>query len=144
MKKEDIKIIGEYSIQDKKTGETYHQHHNLITSNGVKWILNRLIFEDTGRITNISMGTGKTTPASTDTGLEKPVTDITQFNITDRTVTDNTLTFKATFKAEDITGASEIGVYTDKQVLVSHDTFNSLVLPSGSMIEVKYSYTITI
>lgn len=144
MKKEDIKIIGEYSIQDKKTGETYHHHHNLITSNGVKWILNRLVFEDTGRITNISMGTGKTAPASTDTGLEKAVTDITQFNITDRTVTDNSLSFKASFKADDISGASEIGVYTDKQVLVSHDTFNSLVLPPGSVIEVKYSYTITI
>lgn len=115
---------------------------NLITSNGIKFFLNRL-FDGNYNFYSISFGTGNTEPSKTDIELENKIFDIINLNYE---VKENVLTLTGETQGNNINGSSEIGIYYingEEIKLVSRNVHDTLIVPDNSFIVINYYYTIT-
>ncbi len=141
-----MNIKGEYTIKNHETGEVYVDKHNLIVEGGYQFIINNLVEDNNETIINISLGKGSTAPTINDNGLENISTDKTLNNITVKSQAVNgstaTLVLEALFTSDNVNNTSEIGVFTNTGRMISRDTYSILSLPTGSTMDITYTYTI--
>lgn len=134
-----INIKGHYKIiQDKKI---IYESDNLITFYGEIFILNRMINNTFEPIEYLVIGNAHNTPLKTDISLGNETSRRTCDKKAD--ITNSLIRLTSSFNTDEIVGASEIGVATDK-FLISHDTFekiNSEVINTLiGTVEIEYTF----
>ena len=133
-------IIGEYTI--KANNKTLIHKNNLITTEGEKFILQRLINNRTDYINDIAIGDGGGIANKNDTALNNLKT-ATNINTTVDT-TNKELRLTGTFETTTASNINEIGVRTTLEKLITHDTFENLTLPANSSIAITYTFKLGI
>ena len=129
----------------------FHQYeekitrHNLITSLGESFLMNRLINDKLQPIAYIALGKGTARPQKKDTRLSKQTI---RKPCTPRVDLPNkTLILSCDFEAQEIKNTSEIGVITQEDILITHDlyqTITSTILGnSNSNVYLEYSIIFT-
>lgn len=149
-------IKGEYYIQIN-IPTMFHNYnmtikgHNMVVNKGIEFFFKKAItplptqdetnyHTTTGVIGQIAVGTGEeeTTMETEDlTNLSKKF----KYEPTNIVIEDNTLTISTEANGSDLDGTTEIGVYTTQGVLISRDTHYAYELPTTSIIEIYYIYT---
>lgn len=140
MKQENCTIIGEYQI--KADNKVLLHKNNLITNEGTKFILQRLINNRQDYINEISIGEGGGIANKNDTSLNQIRTS-TKCNSTIDT-TNQELRLTGTFETTTASQINEIGVRTTLEKLITHDTFEDLTLPANSTIAITYTFKLGI
>ena len=135
-------IIGEYTIKDNTTNKTLLHKNNLITTEGVKFILQRLINNRQDYINDIAVGEGGGIANKNDTSLNQ-IRTATSINTTVDT-TNQELRLTGTFETTTASQINEIGVRTTLEKLITHDTFENLTLPANSSIAITYTFKLGI
>lgn len=110
--------------------------NNLIVDTGRTWILNAIA--DT--IEGLAVGTGTAEALLSDTALGNETLRKTVIH-TINEAPDWSITFTASFTANEINGVTEIGLITDDQsggVLITRSVFSSISLPPSSNITIEY------
>ena len=153
-------IKGEYYFTITIT-TMFHNHtlnmkeHNLITNNGIQFFLNKALYnpkiiqneindettyeidDDYGIIGYVGVGTNNEPAQVTDNHL----TNETVFYDTKTKIEDNKIILTVNTTGENIDGTSEIGVYTTKNILISHDVHTTYVVPTSATIKLEYIFT---
>lgn len=140
MIKPNCTIIGEYII--KADNKTLIHKNNLITTEGTKYILQRLINNRTDYINEIAIGEGGGIANKNDTSLNK-IRTTTSINSTVDT-SNQELRLTGTFETTTASNINEIGVRTTLEKLITHDTFEDLTLPANSSIAITYTFKLGI
>ena len=117
-------------------------NHNLVTNEGLELILKCVTNTNDGEYFGyVHVGTNNRTPQKTDTietfdepnALENSTLD---FNI-------NQVIYNVTTDGSNLDGTSEIGVWSNKNTLISRDVHDEYSIPHGSQINIKYIFTLT-
>lgn len=144
----NFNIIGEYCFKIPLTTMFLNEtilikKKNLITVTGELFFLNRCINTEFKPMEYIAIGTGITPPSKTDYQLGNETKRNTATKIVDE---DNKqLVLKTSFTANELIGATEIGVAND-DILISHDVFEeneikeSFVNGVVGVVEVEYYF----
>lgn len=147
-------IKGEYwvNIQIQNMFHTYNiriNHHNLVTNQGVELIMKCATNTNNENEWFGSVHTGKnnTPPTREDTVETFNTTGLPNENgeltTPKPTIEKNTLTYNISTDGSFIDGTSEIGVWSkDKKTLISRDVHETWSVPTGSIINIKYMFTI--
>lgn len=133
-------IIGEYTI--KANNQVLLHKANLITNEGEKFLLQRLVNNRQDYINDIAIGEGGGIPNKEDTSLNSLRT-ATSINSTIDT-TNKELRLTGTFETTTASKINEIGVRTNLEKLITHDTFEDLTLPANSSIAITYTFKLGI
>lgn len=148
-----MKIKGEYTytILIQNMFHTYifrTNHHNLVTDDGLELALKCMTGTNNGvTFGDVHVGTGTLEPQLTDT-LEQ-FTDKEALNEANECEVEivpekNKITYNITGDGEKINSTTEIGVWsTDEKTLVSHDRHDQWNVPSGSLVSLQYTFTMT-
>lgn len=154
-------IKGEYIVKDDN-GNVLLDKHNLITSQGEEYFLNRWIKQTNEVINSVGVSTGTNTPNKNDTGLNivsengeivypKFVSPSKRVDIKNKEII-----LEATFPSEIINNTTEIGVFAsigtptynkstnnyDNAILISHDTYSKITAPAGIELTLNYHFSI--
>lgn len=134
-----------FTFQSMFLNETVEVHgHNLITTFGESFFMNRCINDAFNPITYIVVGNGHNIPSKDDYTLGNETSRCKCNSIADSD--KKCLILNGKFKAKEILGTSEIGVANDK-ILISHDSYpkftdESLTGFSGDVnVEYKFQFT---
>ncbi len=134
-----------FTIQGMFLNETVEMHrHNLITTFGESFFMNRCINDAFNPITYIVVGNARNIPSKDDITLGNETSRCTCNSTAD--LDKKCLILTGKFKAKEILGTSEIGVANDK-ILISHDSYpkftdESLTGFSGDVnVEYKFQFT---
>ena len=151
-----MRIKGEYiiTITLQNMFHTYQtvmcEGHNLVTDDGMELMMKCINGTNDGVVFgDVHVGTGINTPQLSDTSAE-----FTQFKTlsndldlttkVERTVEKNTLVYDITTDGSNLDTTTELGVFSsDNETLVSRDTHEVFNVPSGSLINLKYKFTLT-
>jgi hypothetical protein len=112
----------------------------MITTLGRSLLMNRVVNDRMKAITYIALGKGTNTPSRQDLKLGKE----TIRKLVDYTVDieNNVLIFEASFTAKEILNTTEIGIFTDDEVLVSRDVYetvtDNILEDTTSSININY------
>lgn len=118
--------------------------HNLITTFGESFFMNRCINDAFNPISYIVLGNGKNIPSKDDISLGNETSRRKCSCTAD--LNNKCLILTAKFKAKEVLGTSEIGVANDK-ILISHDRYpkftdDSLTAFSGDVnVEYRFQFT---
>ena len=119
-------------------------NHNLITSFGESFFMNRCINDAFNPITYIVVGTGRNIPSKEDIRLGNETSRRKCNCIAD--LNKKQIILNAKFKAKEILGTSEIGVANDK-ILISHDNYakytNDQLVGFSGDVDVEYIFQFT-
>lgn len=137
-------ITGMYTITIPVQGmflneEISFTNHNLITQFGESFFLNRWINDAFNPIEYIAIGNGTNTPQKVDLSLGNETSR--RRCICEADLDYKRLILKANFKAEDMLGTTEIGVFNN-QIMISHDTYEKIddTFLAGAIGEVNVEY----
>lgn len=158
----ELKIKGKYTYHIQiptmfRTYKTSYTNHNLITTNGLNFLVKQWNNED-GEITEIILGTSNETPNIHDTidTFNNPY----RFNV-DCHTDDNKLIMSTTnLSGEHLNNTREIGVIADTttqveddethemttqntKILVSRSVHPIISIPTTSLISLEYEYILT-
>lgn len=155
---ENQRIKGEYCF-DINIPTMFHNYnlkikeHNLITNNGIRFFLNKALYtpqviesddgnsysvnDEYGVIGYVGVGTNNQPVSVNDTYL----TNETVFYDTQSKVVDNQIILTVNTTGEYVNDTAEIGVYTTKNILVSHDVHTEYIVPTSSTIKLEYIFT---
>ncbi len=111
-------------------------YKNLITDNGVFFIIDTLINGDTNRIQNICLGNGNNAVSKTDTDLYNQTAILN----TEVSSEDNKIYLTSEITGETLNGTTEIGVKTSNGLLVSRDVHEEIQVPVSANVTVNYEY----
>lgn len=138
-----IEIRGEYEITVliQNMFHSYcfvEKNHNIVTDGGLNFIMQILARKTTKSLGNIWVGTNTTEPT--------PLDDVSTFqNATSLQHSsiqtyDNVLVYTITTEGRNITGTSEIGIWSnDESVLITRDVHDTYDVPDSATITLKYS-----
>ena len=111
---DNIKLVGDLVVEHfiGDTGETDTQKiPNLVVAVGKSWVADRMVEATMPVMGWMSVGTGSSTPVSSNTGLDA---EIARVALISTTRVNNTITFVATFSFGVGTGAiTEAGIFND-------------------------------
>ena len=129
-------IIGQYTI--KANNHVLLRKDNLITNEGEKFILQRLVNNRSDYINDIAIGSGGGIPNKEDTTLNELLLATNVNSVIDTNSKELKLT--GTFDTTTSSKINEIGVRTNESKLLTHDTFEDLTLPENSSIAITYTF----
>ena len=137
-------VTGKYTITIPLQGMFLNEkisftNHNLITMFGESFFLNRWINDVFNPIEYIAIGNGTNTPQKTDLSLGNETSR--KRCVCEADLEYKRLILKCNFKASEILGTSEIGVFNN-QIMISHDTYEQIDdnFLSGAVGEVNVEY----
>ena len=131
-------ITGEYWIfQDEKL--ILHEH-NLITSEGENYFLQKAINSRSDVITELWIGTGAVTP-----NKSIATTDITnkKSSAVNKKVEDNQIILSTSFDAATINNTTQIAIVTDDEKLISYNLHDPISIVADSTITIVYAYSLS-
>lgn len=117
-------------------------YHNLVVTTGKAYLASRAAGNTAAIMSNMSLGTGTTTPAVGDTTL---TTEIGRVATSSFTASGVTITANANFPAGTATGAiTEAGIFNDPTAgsMLSHTVFPVVNKAAGDQISVTWTITI--
>lgn len=144
---DNFKVTGRLRIErfDEMTGQCVETREveNLVVQSGKIFIASRMVSATAPLMSHMSIGTGTTTPASTDNSLTTEVARVAMS--TPPTSADNVVTYIALFPAGVGTGAlTEAGIFNDSAAgsMLSHTTFAVVNKGANDSISITWSITI--
>lgn len=144
---DNIKAIGTLRIDrfDEAIGQKVETREvkNLVVQAGKVFIASRMVAASAPLMSHMAIGTGTTTPASTDNSLTTEVARVAMS--TTPTSADNVVTYIALFPAGVGTGAlTEAGIFNDvaSGSMLSHTTFAVVNKGANDSISITWSITI--
>ena len=141
-----LKAIGSLRIERfDESGQCVESRDvkNLVVQAGKVFIASRMVSADAPLMSHMSIGTGTTTPASTDNSLTTEVARVAMSSVP--TSADNVVTYIALFPAGVGTGAlTEAGIFNDASAgsMLSHTTFAVVNKGANDSISITWSITI--
>jgi hypothetical protein len=147
---ENMKATGLVTVVKKNTlGQVIQEFEvpNLVVTVGKNYIASKIVAttNSPASMTHMAIGTGTTAPALTDTQL---VTQTGRVTLSGSSVTNNTITYTATFPAGTGDGAiTEAGIFNGATspgaVLLCRTTFPVVTKGSGDTIAITWVITIS-
>ena len=114
---------------------------NLVVAAGKTYIANRMVGTASGIMSDMAIGTGTATPASTDTTLG---TEAGRVTLASGSNASNAITYTATFPTGTGTGAiTEAGVFNSANTMLCRTTFPVVNKAAGDSIAVTWVVTIS-
>lgn len=141
-----LKVIGRLRIERfDEAGQCVESRDvkNLVVQAGKVFIASRMVSADAPLMSHMSIGTGTTTPASTDNSLTTEVARVAMSSVP--TSADNVVTYIALFPAGVGTGAlTEAGIFNNASAgsMLSHTTFAVVNKGANDSISITWSITI--
>ena len=151
----ELNIKGEYkfNITYQNMFNTYtisYYGHNIITDEGLKFLINKWASDDSCKITKMIVGRNNANPTPTDS--INTFHNYFIFNI-DLTTQDNQLIMTNNqISGKHLNNTTEIGVIgeniiddgtIESTVLISRSTHPTIQMPETSIISIEYIYTLT-
>ena len=146
----NIQGIYEFKIKIPTMFNTYElniKDHNLITTKGFEWFINRWLSNDFRSIGEIAFGKSTNEYPTIDT-LHLTDEVIIPYKDTDVKVKGTSISLSANISGETINDTTEIGVYTYNEkgldnILLSQDIHDKYNVPTTSTVTINYTFTVT-
>jgi hypothetical protein len=142
---EILKLKGElHVVLNKADGSTEQfDHLNLVVDTGLNFIVSRMKDTTDDVMSHMAIGAGTTSAAAEDTGLGS---ELGRVSLTSTTVTDNTITYVATFPAGTGTGAvTEAGIFnaSSSGTMLCRTVFPVVNKQSGDSMTITWTVTVS-
>ena len=142
---EILKLKGELRVVLNKADGSTEQfdHLNLVVDTGLNFIVSRMKDTTDDVMSHMAIGAGTTSAAANDTGLGS---ELGRVSLTSTTVTDNTITYVATFGAGTGTGAvTEAGIFnaSSSGTMLCRTVFPVVNKQSGDSMTITWTVTVS-
>lgn len=140
-----LKLKGELRVVLNKADGSAEQFDvkNLVVDTGLHFIVSRMKDTTDGAMTHMAIGAGTTAAAAADTGLGS---ELGRVSLTSTTVSDNTITYVATFPAGTGTGAvTEAGNFNDASAgtMLCRTVFPVVNKQAGDSMTITWTVTVS-
>lgn len=141
-----MKIQGRYNIHIN-IPTMFHMYelelneHNIVTDKGVKFILEKILDKNDEYIEKIIIGYGTSEPSPSDSFdiIQEPyMQEFDNINIT-----QNELHLELLVGGDILNETSEIGLITNKQMLVTRDVHDTYDIPTNASVKIEYVLSLT-
>lgn len=132
-----MKIKGHYKI--KMGNKLLLESNNLVLTQGLSFIAKKLTNNTVDEIKSFALGTGSTNPQVNDSSLEN---ETATNEISDVTIKNNMITFIGHPSAGILSNTSEIGLKTNKGLLITRNVHEPLTIPLSSQLTIEYTLSI--